>query len=83
MPTYKIYNTLETIIEAEDEDEAMVKCEEELVNANECLENYSAIVEVCPECEIELEPKMIDIDGTNLVEHNICPKCGYGTPALL
>lgn len=38
---------------------------------------------VCPHCEIELVSKMIDIDGTNLVERNICKECGYGSPALL
>lgn len=36
----------------------------------------------CPHCAIALEDKMIDIDGTNLEEHKVCPECGYGTPAL-
>ena len=39
--------------------------------------------EFCPHCEIELKPKMHDVDGTNLQEADTCPKCGYGTPALL
>ncbi len=39
--------------------------------------------EKCPHCNIKLEPKMVDVDGTNLEEHDICPECGYGTPALL
>ena len=38
--------------------------------------------ELCPHCEVELKWKMIDIDGTNLEEHNVCPDCGYGTPSL-
>ena len=38
--------------------------------------------ELCPHCETPLELKMIDIDGTNLEEQDICPECGYGTPAL-
>lgn len=36
----------------------------------------------CPHCDVVLEAKMIDVDGTNLEEHKICPDCGYGTPAL-
>lgn len=39
--------------------------------------------EICPHCEVELVSRMIDIDGTNLVEHDICEKCGFGTPALV
>lgn len=39
--------------------------------------------EICPYCEVELVSRMFDIDGTNLVEHNICEECGYGTPILL
>ena len=39
--------------------------------------------EICPRCEVELVSRMFDIDGTNLVEHNICEECGYGTPALM
>ena len=38
--------------------------------------------EICPHCEIELVSRMFDVDGTNLVEHNVCEECGYGTPAL-
>lgn len=39
--------------------------------------------EVCPNCEINLVSKMFDIDSTNLVERDICEKCGYGMPALI
>jgi len=39
--------------------------------------------EICPHCEIELVSRMYDVDGTNLVEHDICKECGYGTPALI
>jgi len=39
--------------------------------------------EICPHCEVELVSRMIDIDGTNLVEYDVCEECGYGTPALL
>ena len=39
--------------------------------------------EICPHCEIELVSRMFDVDGTNLVEHNVCEECGYGTPALV
>ncbi len=39
--------------------------------------------EICPHCEIELVSRMFDVDGTNLVEHNVCEECGYGTPALI
>lgn len=36
--------------------------------------------EICPQCEIELSSRMIDTDGTNLVEYHICDECGYGMP---
>ncbi len=39
--------------------------------------------EICPHCEIDLVSRMFDIDGTNIVEHDICEECGYGTPALI
>lgn len=39
--------------------------------------------EICPHCEAELVSRMFDIDGTNIVEHDVCEECGYGTPALL
>ena len=52
-------------------------------NSNECLENFTEIIEICPHCEIELEAKMFDVDGKNLSEHNVCPRCNYGTPSLL
>ncbi|MEK7482381.1 MAG: hypothetical protein AAB620_01145 [Patescibacteria group bacterium] len=39
--------------------------------------------EICIHCEVELVSRMFDIDGKNLVERDVCEKCGYGTPALL
>ncbi|MEK7148679.1 MAG: hypothetical protein AAB770_02055 [Patescibacteria group bacterium] len=39
--------------------------------------------EICPHCEVDLVSRIFDIDGTNLVEHDICNECGYGTPALI
>ena len=39
--------------------------------------------EICPHCGIELLSRMFDVDGINLVEHNVCEECGYGTPALI
>ena len=38
--------------------------------------------EICPHCKIKLVSRMIDVDGTNLVEHDVCDECGYGTLAL-
>ncbi|MCK4913435.1 MAG: hypothetical protein KAS69_02420 [Planctomycetes bacterium] len=35
--------------------------------------------EICPHCEVELISKMFDTDGANLVECNVCEKCGYGS----
>lgn len=37
---------------------------------------------VCKNCGEELEYRMFDIDGTNLEEHLVCEKCGFGKPAL-
>jgi len=37
-------------------------------------------MEICPHCDIPLVLKMIDIDGTNLQEHEVCESCGYGYP---
>lgn len=45
--------------------------------------DLTEVKEICPNCEIELVSKMIDVDGTNLVEHDVCEECGYGTPALV
>ncbi len=45
--------------------------------------DFTEATKLCPHCDTELESRMVDIDGTNLVENNICPDCGYGTPALL
>ena len=79
MPKFLITNSINKIIEAKDEYEAMIRFEEE---SNESLENYTEIKEICPHCEEILEPKMVDIDGTNLEEHFICPQCKYGSPTL-
>jgi len=87
MPTYKITSNLEEIIEADDQDEAINKFFKEVENepqqtlATYLNDNLEA-KEICPHCEIALEPKMIDVDGTNIQECMICPECGYGTPAL-
>lgn len=37
----------------------------------------------CERCgTMTMAYRMIDIDGTNLVEHLVCLECGAGTPAL-
>ena len=36
----------------------------------------------CFRCEVVKEFKIVDVDGTNLVEAMICPECKAGTPAL-
>lgn len=36
----------------------------------------------CPHCDVTLEYKMFDVDGTNLQEYPVCPECGYGSPSL-
>lgn len=39
--------------------------------------------EVCEFCEEKSKnSRMIDIDGTNLVEYNVCANCGSGQPDL-
>ena len=39
--------------------------------------------EVCDFCgEKSKNRRMIDVDGTNLVEHNVCVNCGSGQPEL-
>jgi len=39
---------------------------------------------ICESCgEKSKSRKMIDIDGKNLVEHEVCDNCGAGYPALL
>lgn len=38
--------------------------------------------EMCPDCDVPLEPKMIDLDGTNVEEHDVCPECGCGAPSI-
>ena len=43
-------------------------------------DNYK-ICEVCG--EKSKSNKMIDIDGTNLEEHEVCENCGFGYPALM
>lgn len=32
---------------------------------------------------IELVSRIFDVGSANLVEHNVCEECGYGTPALV
>jgi len=39
-------------------------------------------IPMCQDCNEELEYKIFDIDGTNLEEHLVCEKCGFGKPAL-
>ena len=80
---------IERIVSAKDEVEARKKALDE--ESGEYEENtvetdpywqVASIVKLCPKCDIELEPKMIDVDGTNLEEHLVCPECGHGSPAL-
>jgi len=53
-------------------------------NLCEYSDNWEEIPDCCcPHCDVPLESKMFDIDGTNLEEHSVCPECGYGTPALI
>ena len=86
MSKFKVAIECDDIIEADNTDDAYVKFwenqMEEHKNLTEYIDAKTIIKEVCPHCEIELEDKMIDVDGTNLEEHKICPDCGYGTPAL-
>lgn len=35
----------------------------------------------CPECGEEMHYRMIDVDGTNLEEMEVCEECKYGYPA--
>lgn len=64
-------------------------CKKSLENHNmKCEKHYDANEDdieasgKCPHCDVPLVSKMIDVDGTNLEEHEVCPDCGYGTPAL-
>lgn len=52
---------------------------------HECEQAENDTVEqgFCPHCDIALVARMIDVDGTNLVESDVCLECGYGTPALM
>ena len=87
MPLYKIKINLEHIVETDDEGEVLAKIIDKIESNNETFITYidenSEVVEVCPHCEEELKPKMVDVDGTNLKECLVCPKCNYGMPALL
>jgi len=47
----------------------------------EWMDNVAKIT--CPHCDAELHSRMLDVDGTNLVETLMCLECGYGTPALV
>lgn len=86
MSKFKVSLECDKLIEADSTDDAYVKFwesqMEEHQNLTEYIDANTIIKEVCPHCEIELEDKMIDVDGTNLEEYKICPDCGYGTPAL-
>lgn len=93
MKKYKVvlrdYAYIERIVSANNKIEARKKAldaesgeyEENEIKTDSYWE-ISDIIKLCPHCEIELEAKMIDIDGTNLEEHFVCPDCGYGSPAL-
>ena len=40
------------------------------------------LTQICPRDDSVLESRIFDIDGTNIEEHKVCLKCGYGKPAL-
>ncbi len=87
MPIYKFTIPITNhIIEADNEEIAIKKFWDKIDYEFQDLSTYFndilKIKEICPHCEITLESKMIDVDGTNLEEHFVCPKCGFGTPAL-
>lgn len=87
MKLFQIKIDIEESIEAENEQEAKVKFFEMIESEPQqtipsFVDDNIKVLEMCPHCEIPLEMKMIDTDGTNLEEHAICPTCGYGTPAL-
>ena len=86
MKTYLLKINIEKTVKADDESEVLANLENELADENDTLLNYfidnSKIEEVCPHCETPLENKMIDGDGTNLEERQVCEKCGYGYPSL-
>lgn len=81
----KLY--IEESFDAESEEEAKEKFWEQVNGLkNKSLDVFIDesldVSELCPHCDVPLKSKMIDVDGTNLEEHKVCPKCGYGTPAL-
>ncbi len=39
-----------------------------------------AVPPLCPVCDSEMEFRMVDIDGTNLIEKLVCPECGEQIP---
>lgn len=86
MNSYKLTIDFEDEIDANNEEEVREKFYSAMERNNEkadtFLDDLISIKEICPHCGVELESKMIDIDGTNLEEHSICPKCQYGMPAL-
>jgi hypothetical protein len=41
-----------------------------------------SVDQICPYDDSVLEYRIFDVDGTNLEEHAVCLKCGYGSPAL-
>lgn len=83
---YLVKLEAEEVVEADSEEDAIGQFYTDIEESNQTLETFTGesttAVEVCPNCEIPLESKMIDVDGTNLEEHKVCPRCGYGTPAL-
>ena len=84
---YRVGIEVDKDIEADNEQEAIQKFFELIESEPQqtitsFVEDNIKVSELCPHCEIPLEAKMIDIDGTNLEEHVVCPDCGYGTPAL-
>lgn len=86
MSLFKVKIEYEDELEAKDTEEAYNKFWESQMTGNTDLLSFvdanTIIKELCPHCGTELEDKMIDVDGTNLQEHTVCEKCGYGYPAL-
>ena len=78
MKTFAFSINYNSTIDAINEDDVIKK----ILNSD-LLNDSIIITELCPHCGVKLHSKMIDIDGTNIEEHQICPECGYGSPALL
>lgn len=85
MKKFLITTTIEEKIEAIDEEDALEKfCiaieNEPQQTTSTYLYDHLKVQELCPNCNLPLENKMIDLDGTNLEEHQVCEKCGYNYP---